>query len=104
MKALTFQSTDHILSLCSIAVVLAFTNVTGFAATYPDTILSDHPVAYYRLEELPGATVAADSSSNGLDGTYVQNTAGTYPILGLPGIDTNSVQFNGGSDHGSVQI
>src|SRR5690348_3106543 len=74
------------------------------AATYPDTILSDHPVAYYRLEELSGATTAADSSGGGLDGTYMPDTAGTYPKLGEPGIDINSVLFNGGSDFGSVQI
>ncbi len=74
------------------------------AATYPDTILADHPVAYYRLEELSGATTAADSSGNGLDATYMPNSAGTYPKLGLPGIDTNSVLFNGGTDFGSVNI
>ena len=74
------------------------------AATYPDTILSDHPVAYYRLEELPGASTAVDSSGSGFDATYVSNPAGTYPKLGLPGIDTNSVLFNGGSSPGSVSI
>jgi len=61
-------------------------------------------VAYYRLEELPGATIAADSSGDGLDATYTFNSTGMYPQLGLPGIDTNSVLFNGGADFGSVSI
>ena len=77
---------------------------SALAATYPGTILADHPVAYYRLEELPGATTAVDSSGNGFDATYVPNSTSTFPELGLPGIDTNSVLFNGGTDFGSVRI
>jgi hypothetical protein len=88
---------------CLFAIIL-LRAVAASAATYPDTILSDHPVAYYRLEELTGATTAVDSSGNGLDGSYVLNNAGTFPQLGLPGIDTNSVAFNGGTDPGSVRI
>jgi len=76
------------------------------AADYPTTILGDKPVAYYRLEELPGATVAVDSSSNALNGTYNFNSTGS-PLLGLPGIDTNSISFSygsGASDFGYVSI
>lgn len=76
----------------------------SFAATYSDLILSDNPVAYYRLEELPGATTAIDSSPNGFDATYVPNSASTSPQLGLPGIETNSISFNGGPDFGSITI
>ena len=91
-------------ALSFISAVVLLESVAAAATTYPDTILSDRPVAYYRLEELTGATIAADSSGNGLDATYVPNSAGTYPQLGLPGIDTNSILVNGGSDFGSVQI
>ena len=73
------------------------------AADYPTTILADKPVAYYRLEETSGS-VAADSSGNQLDATYLQNTAATYPLLGQPGIDTNSAFFNGGANAAHVDI
>ena len=33
------------------------------STNYPATILSNNPVAYYQLQELPGATVAIDSST-----------------------------------------
>lgn len=90
--------------LCCLSAVVP--PMAAFAATntYPDTILSDHPVAYYRLEELSGATTAVDSSGNGFDATYMYDSTSTFPELGLPGIDTNSVLFNGGTDFGSVQI
>ena len=43
------------------------------AADYPTTILADHPVAYYRLEEPNGSATVTDSSGNGNIGyvTYV---------------------------------
>ena len=37
-------------------------------AAYHDVILSDIPVAYYRLEELPGETTAVDASVSGFNG------------------------------------
>src|ERR1017187_778158 len=65
---------------------------TANAADYPSTILADHPIAYYRLEETSGTT-AADSSASGLfPGTYIVN--GSYPLLGQPGIDTNSITLS----------
>ena len=78
------------------------------AADYPTTILSDQPSAYYRLEELPGSLYAVDSSTNGVNATYFENYAGTSPLLGQPGIDTNSIAFNGidptYSDYGFVDV
>src|ERR1700723_1786383 len=68
---------------------------TSNATTYPQLILSDNPVAYYQLEELSGATQALDSTTNGINANYAFDTGpdGTFPELGLPGIDTNSVFF-----------
>jgi hypothetical protein len=75
------------------------------AASYHELILSDLPVAYYRFEELPGATVAADSSANHFDATYNFNSNSTSPKLGQPGIDTNSISFSGkAGSSGSVTI
>ncbi|MGA2751281.1 MAG: LamG-like jellyroll fold domain-containing protein [Verrucomicrobiota bacterium] len=76
------------------------------AADYPTTILGDNPVAYYRFEELPGATTAIDSSPTQNNATYEYDSAGMVPELGLPGIDTNSIGFTGeaSSDYGYVDI
>jgi hypothetical protein len=58
-------------------------------------VLGDNPVAYYRLEELPGAITAADATANAFDAIYTYdldtNSLPDYPLLGLPGIDTNSI-------------
>jgi hypothetical protein len=64
-------------------------------ANYPATILSNKPVAFYQLQELPGAIGAVDSSPNGLDANYVFDPSGVSPALGFPGIDTNSIAFLG---------
>jgi hypothetical protein len=75
-------------------------------STYPATILSNNPVAYYQLQELPGATVAVDSSVNNLNATYNFDASGATPALDFPGIDTNSIAFLGNlSDgYGSIDI
>jgi hypothetical protein len=61
---------------------------------YASVVLSDHPVAYYRLDEPTGA-VAHDSSGNGLNGTY-----GAQVTRGAPGLLTGdpdlATTFNGG--------
>jgi hypothetical protein len=94
--------------LLPFAAVLTMAGVhTAFAVDYPTTILADHPSAYYRLEEAAGATTAVDSSINGVGASYNYNIEGNSPSLGLPGIDTNSIAFNGGGwsgDFGFVDI
>ena len=71
------------------------------AADYPTTILADNPSAYYRLEELPGAGTAVDSSINGVGASYGYNGDNSSPALGQPGIDTNSIALNGGGWSGN---
>src|SRR5690349_2271911 len=83
-------------TLASTAALVLLAAPSAKAATYPDLILSDYPAAYYRLEETVEAT-AGDSSGNGLNGVYV----GT-PLLGEPGIDTNSISLGGNSSYVSV--
>ena len=83
--------------LLPLAAVLALLfNSAANGASYPSTITNDHPVAYYRLEELDGLTVS-DATTNQFDGniTYVTQQDGitVYPQLGLPGLATNSVLF-----------
>src|SRR5438045_918091 len=83
----------------------AFVLLSGLAvrADYPALILSNNPVAYYRLEETSGGT-AFDSSSNHFDGLYIPDSTSAWPHLGQPGITTNSVGFNGGADYATVVI
>ena len=94
-----------------LAAAAVFAGVrTAAAADYPSTILADHPVAYYRLEEANGSSTAADSSGNGFDGvvTYVtQADAITiFPQLGLAGLDTNSALFatSTGTGQGHIDV
>lgn len=68
--------------------------VGGVAASYKDTVLADKPVGYWRLEDLPGAGVAEDLGPYGLSGTYITDNTGSYPKAGVPGIDTNAVNFH----------
>ncbi len=70
------------------ALVLSGVRTVG-AADYPTTILADHPIAYYRLEETSGTTAVDSSASGAFPGVY--NVNGSYPLLGQPGIDTNSI-------------
>ena len=98
------------LSATAAAVFVAFG--TAKAADYPTTITNDGAVIYYQFEETTNGasypTVAADSSGNGNDGSYNYNGEDTSPLLGLPGIDTNSILFNiyntNESDYGYVDV
>jgi hypothetical protein len=88
--------------LLAAASVLSLATVAS-AADYPSTVLANNPSAYYRLEETSGS-VAHDSSVNGVNAAYNFSTTGS-PQLGQPGIDTNSISFNGGgADYGYVDI
>ena len=70
--------------------------VLAYASGYSGTVLNDAPAAYYRLNELTGAT-AADLTGNGHDGTYVGPV-----VRGVEGVlvgETDpAVRFNGGSE------
>jgi Concanavalin A-like lectin/glucanases superfamily len=103
MKRLRKATVTSVKSL-TCAAGLALAGLPAAHAAYPDVILADHPSAYYRFEETLGS-VAADSSVNGVNANYLFNSTSTSPALGQPGIDTNSLAFNGGgSDYGYVDI
>jgi hypothetical protein len=63
---------------------------------YASVVLGDAPLAYYRLDEPPSATVAHDASANKLDGTY-----GAQVVRGVPGLIAGDIdgaaRFNGGN-------
>ena len=76
------------------------------STNYPATILSNNPVAYYQLQELPGATVAIDSSTYSNNAAYDYDSSDSTPELGFPGIDTNSIAFLGAlsTGYGTIDI
>ncbi len=69
--------------------------LVGPANYYANDITgNDNPYAFYRLNESTGTT-AADSSVNGLNGTYASSGV-TYGVSGaLPSDSDTSVQFDG---------
>jgi hypothetical protein len=65
--------------------------VSGAGAEYRNTILDDSPLAYYRFEELFGATQARDSSGSGFHSLQVNSAR-----FGQPGIcGGTAVEFSG---------
>jgi hypothetical protein len=94
------------LFLPALALLLSRGAAQAEGTNYPSVIMADNPVGYYRFEELPGATTAVDSSSNGFNATYNYDSTNVSPQLGLPGIDTNSIGFFGdaSSDYGYIDI
>jgi hypothetical protein len=78
------------------------------AADYPRVILAQHPAAYYRLDEPPGATVARDLSPAHANATVNPGASATgataQAAAMLPGISTNSAVFSGGLNSASITI
>src|ERR1700742_4496144 len=72
------------------------------AADYATTILADHPLAYWRLEEASGSATGADSTPNANTGfvTYATQADGVtvFPQLGVPAIFTNGAAFAVGNN------
>jgi hypothetical protein len=102
------------LSASAAALVLSIgASLTASAqgTNYPATILSNNPSAFYRFDETTNEgfpSEAVDASTNNHNGTYYYNGENTSPLLGLPGIDSNSILFAtyGGntSDYGYVDV
>ncbi len=67
--------------LCLIGCV-AWTQAEAAPIAFNAEVVADAPLAYWRLGENPGETMAADDSGNGLNGTY----SSTGVTLGQPGI------------------
>ncbi len=63
--------------------------------TYPQAVLDDNPLVYYRGDDAAGSATAADSSGHGTTGTY-SATAATFQVPGGPGQgDDTAVRFSG---------
>src|SRR5262249_21948100 len=77
----------------------AYLAVINTASRYPQAVLADNPIVYYRLEELGGG-IAFDSSSHGYNGIYVNvdHQLSARPELG------SSASFHGPSSPGNISV
>ena len=73
------------------ALAASWSSLVEAGSIYEQTVLADHPTAYYRLGELSGAT-AVDSSGNGHNGTYLGGVA-----LGQPGAIVDNLNTSAAS-------
>ncbi len=69
---------------------------TPTSASYQSTILSDSPLAYWRLGEPAGSTQALDTSGNNYTTTY-SSSGITYGVPGALTNDTNTAIGSGGT-------
>jgi len=69
----------------------AFLTVIDVSSAYATAVLADHPLVYYRFEELGGGT-AYDSATNGINGTYanVGHVPSISTVLGHAAAFTSS--------------
>jgi hypothetical protein len=77
-----------------LVVGLVLTMAQTADAQYSQTILKDKPVAYYRLGESAGSTLAVDSSPNGFNGAYEGSPQ--LGVLGLINDPNTAVDFSNG--------
>jgi len=71
--------THSFLARHSIATLLLAASTHGLCS-YADAVLADQPVAYYRLNDAIGSSLASDSSGNGNHGLVSGNV-----VFGVPG-------------------
>src|ERR1017187_1342669 len=95
MKSLNMNLSSQRLVPPVLAAIALFGLPAANAASYPDTIKADNPVAYYRFEDPTNATTVIDSSASGANpGTIMPDFSGAWPQLGQPGVASNSIAFH----------
>ena len=73
------------------------------AASYPETVLADKPVAYYRLEDPTGSSSLIDNSAGGAYSAMLTfDDYAAWPKLQQPGVGSNSLSFHPYLDAGGV--
>src|SRR5438128_2699447 len=88
----------HRLVPLAVALCLCWTATAAWGSAYSDAVLADTPVAYWRLGEATGSTIAVDQTANHNNGTYVGS-----PTLGqlgaINGDADTAVDFNNTADY-----
>ena len=104
MKSPRISLSGNPLTLPVLAAMALFGLPVANAASYPDTIKADNPVAYYRFEDPANATTVIDSSASGANpGTLMFDDYGAWPQLGQPGLGSNSIAFHLYTDTGGEE-
>ena len=82
---------------------LALLALGRLKAPYPLTVIADGPIAYWRFAESSGALTAADSSGNGVNGTY-SGTGVTFGVSPGAVVDAadKAITFDGASGYVSA--
>jgi hypothetical protein len=110
MKSAIFNLWSRPLEVALLSALAQFGSSSANAQTYPEVVLQDNPLAYYRFEDAVGSTTVADSSAAGTNvGTINFDDYALWPQLGLPGLDSNSIGFhlyttNGNAEQGNVSV
>lgn len=82
--------------LASVGAFTFLADTPANAVSYPETVLADGPIVYYRLEDAAGSTTVMDNSSSGsFPGSVVFDELSVYPKFEQPGVSSNSVSFKG---------
>src|SRR5687767_8929481 len=70
--------------------------------SYDSTVLTDAPLAYWKLQELSGTSME-DDSGNGRDGTIF--TTSPTPTFGIGGpIETDALSLGSQGRHGEISV
>lgn len=81
---------------CVLALLINLTILPlAFAAPYSVEVLADNPVAFYRLNESPGATMVIDASPNGNHATFAGTKPPTLGVAGLTEEADTAAEFSG---------
>ncbi len=98
----TIKSVTWRLATLPLAAAFVLLGTRTASADYHSTIMADHPAAFWELNESPGASTAVDSTGNGFNGGIAYdldiNSNPDYPVLGVPGVDTNAYLFHNYGD------
>jgi hypothetical protein len=89
-----------------VALIGALIVVPPAAATYNGAILADGPAGYWRLDDTSPSSPAADSTSNGLDGTYSGDVTVAQPgaLAGSFDLSVAVAPGSSGSSDGSIVV
>jgi len=82
------RKTRSLVMFLAVGVLALRSAVQG--AGYPETVLGDNPVAYYRFEEAADAETIADETGNGHDSVALNNV-----VLGAEGAVGKALELNG---------
>src|ERR1700753_196137 len=97
----TQRSLDHLCRRLLALFGLALVPVLTARADYTNTVINDHPVAFYPINATvdPATTTATDLSGNGNNGQYVSNDPQFNSVPGPTAYLPAALSFDGASSY-----